>query len=152
MASCSEGTGITIYNTKKNYTCDLRIESEDLIHSFCQLDDGKIVSSASDYNLNVWTISDTSYQCVHTFERVHSQYLVTKVIKLTNNRFASCAGDKTVQIWQGNEPYECLQVLTGHTGAVTSIIKPFILTTYIYLVYCYFSSNVIYSFYFHMIE
>lgn len=56
---------------------------------------------------------------------------VKSVIQLSDGRLASCSLDKTIRIWdlnkdKGNDPksdQQCVDVLTGHTKTVYSIIQ-----------------------------
>ena len=49
---------------------------------------------------------------------------INKVIKLSNNRIASCSDDKTVKIWKSDPPYSDtpIKVLTGHSGRVNCLV------------------------------
>ena len=61
--------------------------------SFCLLDNGKMVSTIKT-RLKLWTIFDNIYQCDYTFEDSHEKS-ITKVIKLTKSRIASCSEDSS---------------------------------------------------------
>ena len=45
-----------------------------------------------------------------------------KVIPLSNERFASCSGDKTVKIWKDDYTYKCISTLQ-HSYSVKSILQ-----------------------------
>ena len=50
---------------------------------------------------------------------------ISKIIQLSDNKFATASGDKTIKIWeiQSYKKVKCLKTLIGHTSDVISIIK-----------------------------
>ena len=45
-----------------------------------------------------------------------------KVIPLSNQRFASCSGDKTIKIWKDDNTYKCISTFE-HSGWVRAILQ-----------------------------
>ena len=68
------------------------------IHSFCELSNKRLVSSAADKLIKVWNVSSNDeIKLIKKITQHKSE--VRKVISLTNNRFASCSDDCTVKLW-----------------------------------------------------
>ena len=115
IASCSDDKTIRIYAPFNHYYCEQVLKRHsDYIFSICQLDDGTIVSCSYDHSIMIgdYTIKNAHDLCIN------------KVIKLSNNRIASCSDDKTVKIWKSDPPYSDtpIKVLEGHNNWVTSIL------------------------------
>ena len=50
---------------------------------------------------------------------------ISKIIQLSDIKFATASGDKTIKIWeiQSSKKVKCLETLVGHNSDVISIIK-----------------------------
>ena len=115
VASCSNDNTIRIYAPSNDYHCEQMIERNSCaILSFCQLDDGTIVSST----LFGGIIIDD-----YTIEKAHNG-LIWKLLSLPHNRIASCSIDKTIKIWCSKPPYikMPIKILKGHSRDVSSIL------------------------------
>ena len=122
LASCSRDKTIKIYDIKNNYHCDITLEGHtDCVTYISQLYNNILISCSS-HTIKIWSITQSSYQCDYTINNAHNDY-IWKVIPLTNNRIASCSGDKTIKIWNSNHPYNLINTLNGHTDDVRSIIQ-----------------------------
>ena len=104
IASCSKNGLIKIINPNKNFNCDMNILTHQIwVHSLCQIDNGNIVSTASNKNssLMIFSISDNSYQLVHKIDiKYKNEYVLNvKVAALSDNRIAT--GNDSLLIFDG---------------------------------------------------
>lgn len=117
IASCSEDNTIRIFNPSKWYKCEQIIENTSPVISICQMDNGTIVS-AIDNDSNCIRIGE------HIWIGIHDE-LINKIITLSNNRIASCSGDKTIKIMMKNPNNRALIIiksLIGHREPVISLL------------------------------
>ena len=91
----------------KTYTVDIKHENAHFnsVISLCELDDGKLVSASYDMTIKVWSINENNLELIKTIEGKNMISPIWKVIKLTNNRFASCSTDGIIKVFN-SETYE----------------------------------------------
>ena len=100
--SSNENYAIKILNPDINYKCEASLLGHaNFVNSISQLND-IIASCSNDYSIKIWSL--TSYQCIYTISNAHRSYLL-KVIPLSLNRFATCAGSSEIKIWNVSPPY-----------------------------------------------
>ena len=98
LASVSDDNYLIVYNLTKN-TIDLQIE----IHSnpvkyITQFDDGIIATTSLDKSIKLFTINENNE--IKTIQSLYGHSgPVYKIIKLTNNYFASCGEDPNIKLW-----------------------------------------------------
>ena len=126
IVTCSNDKTIKVFSFHNNKpNCDIVIEKphgdKHDIYSLLCLQDGVIVSGGSDGKINIWHIEGNSHSLqfklsIHTLP-------VIKIIKLSNNRFASCSADKTIAVLSNADPFEIHAKLKGHFGYVWNILQ-----------------------------
>ena len=122
IASSSFARTIKIYNIK-DYHCDISIEEhKDAVISIAQLDNGKLVSCSDDKTIQIWTISNFSYQCVHLIQNA-TQKCFINITSLSNGRMATSSNDEIIKIWKSNFPYDLIIELKGEQHCSNSIIQ-----------------------------
>ena len=98
LASVSDDNYLIVYNLTKN-AIDLQIE----IHSnpvkyITQFDDGIIATTSLDKSIKLFTINENNE--IKTIQSLYGHSgPVYKIIKLTNNYFASCGEDPNIKLW-----------------------------------------------------
>ena len=124
IASCSNDNTIRIYDPKSKYHCDLAFKGNSgPVYSMCQLDNGDLVTGFYNGTIKIWTINEETCEWKFTINNAHAS-LVSKVVALSNNRFASCGGDCNIKIWNGSEPSQVpIKVLEGHHSNLRSILR-----------------------------
>lgn len=96
IASFSYDSLIKLFNSS-TYECEMTITGHTLgINGIIQLEDGTILSCSEDESIKFWTLTQSSYKCIHTIESAHlnSVYAITS---LSHNRFASSEIDGLYQ-------------------------------------------------------
>ena len=121
IAYCGYDEKITIIDPNNNYKTNISIPVGGDVFSICQIETGQIVSCANDL-ITFWTVSDSNYACEHTIKTGHSQ-IINHLVSLSNNRIASTSYDRTIKIWEGRPPYNCLATLKKHKKVVYSGIQ-----------------------------
>ena len=126
IVTCSSDKTIKVFsfhNSKHN--CDIVIEKphgdKHDVYSLLCLQDGVIISGGSDGKINIWHIEGNKHSLqfklsIHTLP-------VFKILKLSNNRFASCSADKTIAVLSNADPFEIHAKLKGHFGYVWNILQ-----------------------------
>ena len=109
------------YETKK-WKVDIQKENahNDCIYSFCELNNGRLVSCSEDNTIKIWKISSQELILMKSITE-HTDR-VNKVISLDKNRFASCSDDYNVFIWNSEEPYSKIETLL-HDDCIWNILK-----------------------------
>ena len=98
LASVSDDNNLIVYNLTKN-EIELQIE----IHSspvkyITQFDDGIIATTSLDKSIKLFTINENNE--IKTIQSLYGHSgPVYKIIKLTNNYFASCGEDQNIKLW-----------------------------------------------------
>ena len=87
-----------------------------------QVSNGKLLSCSYDKSVKVWCVEGGRFKCAHTINQAHKD-MIFSIIALTNNRMATCSADKLIKIWRSEAPYDLIEVLSGHTRNVYSIIQ-----------------------------
>ena len=114
---------ISSYNiAKKTWKIDIhREEAHNLcVNSLCTLNDNKLLSGSDDYSIKVWSVSNVDIKLIK--ELKEHTYNVRRIIALSNERFASCAADKTIRIWKDDNSYRCMSILK-HDNEVFSFLQ-----------------------------
>jgi phospholipase A-2-activating protein len=95
IVSGSGDTTIKIWNGK-DYSLVTTLEGhQQSVHSLMLYPEG-LLFSVSNQIIKIWDLFN-GYRCILTF-KAHNSYIYT-LIRLPNNRFASCAQDDFIQIW-----------------------------------------------------
>ena len=94
-----------------NYHCDINLFSDSInCNQLLELDNNKLVFCSS-INVKIWSINQLSYQCILSF-KFQSGCSFSKIIQLTNNRFASSSIKKSIKIWNSKHPYNLIKTLS----------------------------------------
>lgn len=105
IASCSYDSTIKIYDPSNDYHCDITITSHRLaVFSLCQLDNSELVSCSDDLSIKIFSLTKDSYTLIRSYDKAHSK-TASKLISLSNNRYASASYDATIKIWS-QSPYQ----------------------------------------------
>lgn len=111
FASSSHDKTIKIFNMNSNYHCDINLFSDSInCNQLLELDNNKLVFCSS-INVKIWSINQLSYQCILSF-KFQSGCSFSKIIQLTNNRFASSSIKKSIKIWNSKHPYNLIKTLS----------------------------------------
>ena len=123
IASCSNDNTIKIFDPSNDYQNTLTLNHNGIVSSICQVENGTLVSSSYDKSIKFWEVKKNSYQCLHSIEKAHDDWL-RKVISLSHNQIASCSGTKKIKIWKCDAPYSDIPIatLTGHETRVSSLL------------------------------
>lgn len=115
LATCSDDQRIKVINLKTG-ECDIVIGSiNSKICYVFQLSQGSLISSYANGYIRITTLSTKNYQC----EKIIKEHCdsVTKVIELSDNRFASCSNDSTVKLYQNFYPYNSVKTLQKYPSS-----------------------------------
>lgn len=128
LASSSVDGTIKIFNLKA-YKCEITINKENIQYPFLSvLNNGNILTSSSRGDILIYSVSKDNYELVHKITSGHgsgnwNSSWISVVIQISNNRIASGSSDKTIKIWNGDEPYNCISTLKGHTLSVCALLE-----------------------------
>ena len=124
LASSSLDRTIKIFNLS-TYKCELTIKKKRIPYPYISLlQNGNILTCSSEGYIYIYSITKDNCKLVHTFSGCQWQDKWISVVKeISKNRIASGANDKTIKIWNSNEPYNCIATLKGHNNSVSSILQ-----------------------------
>ena len=112
IASCSDDKTIKIFEPSNDYHFE-QIQKTQCLKSFCQLEDGTIITCSKDGSI---TIGEYLINYAHNDT-------INKIIPLPEHRIASCSNDKSIKIWKTiNYDDAPIKILKGHNGSVTSLL------------------------------
>ena len=97
---------IDIYYASGYYSLFLTINHKiikDL--SFLESLNNNHLISSSNNDIQIWEITGNSYKLLNNYQ-AHDNKII-QLLKLSNNRFASCSIDKTIKIWKKEESITC---------------------------------------------
>ena len=92
------------------------------VTSFALLDNNNFVSTSFDKSLIFWKIEKETLVEVHKIENAHEGE-IRKVIKISEDKIATCSHDNLIKIWKTAPSYELVTTLNKHKYGITSIIK-----------------------------
>ena len=81
----------------------------------CELDDLCLVSCSADMKIFFYRLSKVDYEILGEIE-AHSNN-IWKIVKMSDNRIASCSFDHTIKIWN-TKTYKLITTLEGHKKPV----------------------------------
>lgn len=92
------------------------------VTSFALLDKNTFVSTSFDTSLIFWKIEKDALVEIHKIENAHESE-IRKVIKISEDKIATCSHDNLIKIWKTAPNYELVTTLNKHKYGITSIIK-----------------------------
>ena len=128
LASSSIDGTIKIFNLS-TYKCELTINKQMIEYPYISLlQNGNILTCSSEGDIYIYSITKCTFELVHKFSSAHTEgqwnsKWISVVKEISNNRIASGANDKTIKIWNSNEPYNCIATLKGHNFSVCAILQ-----------------------------
>ena len=84
------------------------------IRSFVELSNSRLISCSTDTTIKIWLIKTNDLTEIKTLAE-HST-CVNRITALNKNRFASASNDKTIIIWNNEEPYNIIKKLTNRNS------------------------------------
>lgn len=78
-----------------------------------------LYTSSYEKEIKVWEMIKNNYECIKVLSG-HTD-AVPKMIKLNNNKMASCSWDKSIRIW--NENFECESVISCNDDKIVNMIQ-----------------------------
>lgn len=111
----------TIHPDFNDYSQDVLLQNAHSkgIRCLCEINN-KLFSCSNDKTIKIWLLSKHTMKLIKTISTHHNA--VYKIIKISEDTFASCSEDNTVKIILSNEPYTVIKTLI-HSHPVYSIIK-----------------------------
>ena len=105
IAVATEEKTVDIIDVKNNAKVDMTIKLHGNVFSFCELDNGQLVTRSTDYVIKVWELAKDSYKCLVTLQDPTTKS-ENDIAALPGNRIIfGCDDDKTY-IWDMNAPYK----------------------------------------------
>lgn len=90
------------------------------VWTLCELPNNRLISGGIDKKIKIWTFSKYDMNLTRFFTN-HTES-ICHIIRLRDNRFASCAYDKTIRIWKSEEPYDEIKKIT-QTDSVYNLLE-----------------------------
>ena len=123
IATCGVDKSISIISidhATNTWKQDIKKEKahSNTVYSLCELNNNRLISGSS--KIKVWSITPNDLILLSTLTN-HTDY-ICKVIPLTNNRFCSCSGDKTLKLWNSESPYEVITT-SKHEKTVRALLQ-----------------------------
>ena len=97
-------------------------ENQRQINTLCEIN-GKILSCGEDLPIFIYQKIDSCWR--YTGTMLGHRHTVRKAISLTHNRIASCSGDCTIIIWNGNIPYNIIHKfeINGYRNSAENLLQ-----------------------------
>lgn len=110
LATCSEKGEVKILNIKKNYTCEVLIQIENIVYKIIEIPKSKLVIIDDKYWFSVWSINKKKATCEHTMEDKYGNNRIGVV--LPNDRMVIPA-NYIICVFSSKKPYKLLCEING---------------------------------------